>query len=156
MPHVEHVRYEHRQTGWLIFASALLPPLGLLAAWTMAPDATRSLPPLLVPLLCAFAALALGFSWLTVRVDDAWVVVRFGIGLYRRTIAVADIVHAAPATTRWYEGWGIRITRDGMLYNIGGFGAVRLTLANGRTLRIGSDEPERLLSAIRRAMAARR
>ena len=153
MAYAERVRYAHRQTGWVMLVSALLPFLCLVVIWSAAPETDRRLPTSLVPLLCGFSALAASFSWLTVRVDDSYVAVRFGIGLFRRTIAVSDIVEVAAATTRWYAGWGIRITRQGMLYNIGGFDAVRLRLVDGRSVRIGSDEPERLLAAIRRATA---
>jgi hypothetical protein len=36
------------------------------------------------------------------------------------------------------------------LYNVGGLDAVEITLASGRMLRIGSDEPNALAAALQR------
>jgi hypothetical protein len=49
----------------------------------------------------------------------------------------------------WYYGWGIRITPDGLLYNVSGTRAVEITLTDGSKLRLGTDEPEALCQAIR-------
>jgi hypothetical protein len=148
--------YEHRQTGWAILASSLIPFVALACIWWMAPVETRSMPPKLVPILCGVSALGVTFSWLTVIVTDDFVVFRFGIGLFRRAIALDDIRGVAVVRTRWYEGWGIHWTRRGWLYNVAGFDAVAITRVNGRTLRIGSDDATRLNAAILRAIAARR
>ena len=50
---------------------------------------------------------------------------------------------------RWFEGQGIRCKRHGMLYNAASGGAVRLHVRNGKQIRLGSDEPERLATFIR-------
>jgi len=55
---------------------------------------------------------------------------------------------------RWWYGWGIRWTPRGWLYNVSGLAAVELTLTDGRRLRIGIDEPERLCEAIAQARMA--
>jgi len=51
-------------------------------------------------------------------------------------------------TNPWWYGWGIHLTPSGWLYNVGGARAVQLDLHNGRSLRVGTDEPERLCEAI--------
>jgi hypothetical protein len=53
------------------------------------------------------------------------------------------------ARSNWREGWGIRVTSRGMLYNVSGTGAVEVRLRSGERFRLGSDEPETLLRAIR-------
>jgi hypothetical protein len=53
---------------------------------------------------------------------------------------------------KWWYGWGIRLTPHGWLFNVGGLDAVELELASGRKFRIGTDEPQGLLNAIRTAM----
>ena len=53
-----------------------------------------------------------------------------------------------PARSRWVEGWGIRFTGEGMLYNSSGTHAVRLTLRDGRRLRLGSQHPHRLAQVL--------
>jgi hypothetical protein len=73
--------------------------------------------------------------------------------MYRHTqgrftdIAIDEIV-----PRRWWEGWGIRITARGMLYDVQGFGAVEFRLRSGERFRLGSDEPEALLRAGRAAI----
>jgi hypothetical protein len=148
--------YQHRQTGWLMLGSSLIPFVCLAVFVGATPASARELPPELLPTLCAISAIVVGFSWLNVYVTDTHVVFRFGVGLYRRAIALADIRSAAVAPSRWYEGWGIHWTRRGMLYNVGGFETVAIELVDGRKLRVGSDEPARLLAAIERAMTARK
>jgi hypothetical protein len=149
--------YEHRQLGWPMVASSLVPFLCLIAFWVVGQPAQRSFPPLLIPGICVLSAIVLiGFSTLSIVVTKTHLVARFGIGLPRRAIALDDIASFVPTQTRWYEGWGIHYTRSGMLYNVQGFEAVRITLVNGRSLRIGTDEAQRLCNAIARAIDARR
>lgn len=71
----------------------------------------------------------------------------------RWRVALEDVVTAEPARSRWIEGWGIRFTGDGMLYNAGGTQAVRLTLRDGRRLRLGTREPHALLQALQSRIA---
>ena len=51
---------------------------------------------------------------------------------------------------RDYGGYGIRTTRHGTAYIAGGNRGVRLELAKGGTILIGSERPEELVSAITR------
>ena len=78
---------------------------------------------------------------------------RFGPGWPRKTVRLADIAAAEVTRTTFLEGWGVHRTRRGWLYNVSGFDAVLLRLANGRTLMVGTDEPRRLKAAIERAQA---
>ena len=81
----------------------------------------------------------------TVQVDARWLRWHFGFfGWPRWRVALADIASVETTTTGWLEGQGIRFTREGMPYNVACGGAVRLSLRNGRQIRLGSDEPERL------------
>ena len=151
------VLYEHRQTGWVMLGLACLPLLCLGTIWLMTPPADQRLPTPLMPGLGIVTVVALlGFSSLSVMVTRDHLIARFGIGVVRKTIALAEIVHVEVARTRWTEGWGIHWTRRGMLYNVAGFEAVRLRLANGRRVTIGSDDAPRLAGAIRRAIDDRR
>jgi hypothetical protein len=145
--------YEHRQLGWTMMAIAAMPALCLLVFLSVTPAANRELPTPLIPGLgIATLVVLIGFSSLSVMVTTTHLVLRFGIGLYRRAIPLETIVAATETTTRWYEGWGVHFTRQGMLYNVQGFDAVRLELANGKRVRIGSDDAKRLRNAIQRAM----
>ena len=151
------VLYQHRQTGWVMLVLAIVPFACLATIWILTPQSQRELPAPLLPGIGILTAVALfGFSSLSVTITRDHVLARFGIGLVRKTVALADIVAVEVARTRWYQGWGIHWTRDGMLYNVAGFDAVRLRLASGRKVTIGSDDAARLAAAMRRAIDDRR
>ena len=91
------------------------------------------------------------FSTLTVRVNGHALQFYFGPGIWKariaiREIAETEVVHNLP----WY-GWGIHHTADGWLYNLAGLQAVEIKTKGGRTIRIGTDEPERLEQALEQA-----
>jgi len=89
------------------------------------------------------------FASLTVEVNYGSVVCSFGPGLIRKEIKLSDISAAQPVINSWLAGWGIRwIPGRYMLWNVAGLQAVELTLTNGKKFRIGTDEPDALVSAI--------
>ena len=53
---------------------------------------------------------------------------------------------------RDYRGYGSRMTREGRAYVAGGNRAVRLKLAGGEKVVLGSERPDELAAAIRAAM----
>jgi hypothetical protein len=95
------------------------------------------------------------FSSLTVSVDGETVEAGFGPGLIRKRFPTARIVQAKPVRNSWWYGWGIRLTPHGWLYNVSGLDAVELLMGDGRTYRIGTDEPEALAAAINTARMQR-
>lgn len=101
------------------------------------------------------AVFGLGMSYLTTTVTAEQVRVVFGPQLYRKRIPIAEIASVEPARSFPLEGWGIRITGEGMLYNITGNEAVRIRLRSGGKLRIGTDDVSGLIAAITDAMRAR-
>lgn len=108
----------------------------------------------LVPLL---PALVLGWTFLmmsslTVTIDDQAIHLRFGGGIWRKTFLLAEIVDCRPVKTSWMHGWGVRMYKNGWLYNIAGHDAVELAFASGRKYAIGTDEPEKLAAAIQQAI----
>jgi hypothetical protein len=96
------------------------------------------------------ALVVLLFSTLTVEVDDEAIRLRFGIGLVRKRIGLSEVRAWQEVRNPWYSGWGIRLARGGVLWNVSGFDVVELVLADGRRFRIGTDEPSALVSAIAR------
>jgi hypothetical protein len=74
-------------------------------------------------------------------------------GLWRaRRIPLGEIKSAKIVTydpARDYGGYGIRTTRSGTAYIASGNRGVRLELAKGGTVLIGSENPEELVSAIK-------
>jgi len=99
-------------------------------------------------LVALLLVLALLFATLTVRVDGEAISWRFGIGLIRRRIDLAEVRAFAEVQNPWYWGWGIRYYRGGKLYNVSGLSAVELALRNGERVRVGTDEPGELFRAL--------
>jgi hypothetical protein len=105
------------------------------------------------PLLWVVVAVAalgiLTFGSMTVEVDQSAFTFWFGPGWIRRAFPLAEIQSWTAVRNPWWYGWGIHLTPHGWLYNVGGAGAVQLELRDGRRLRVGTDEPERLCEAIK-------
>jgi hypothetical protein len=93
------------------------------------------------------------FSTLTITIEDGVLRARFGPGLIRKKVRLADIVSVRSIPVRWWYGWGIHLTPHGWLYNVSGWKAVEITLRNGRRFCLGTDEPENLQRAIQEAAA---
>lgn len=116
---------------------------------------------LLIPLLggdipdvfvLAIIALTVGlsviFTRLTVTIQETSVTVAFGFGWPKRSIAFADIGAVRQVRNQWYHGWGMRLLKEGWMYNVWGLDAVELDLKSGRKFRIGTDDPDGLLAAL--------
>lgn len=139
-------KYQHTQFGSAVIypiGAAVIIPIGI----SFLSPVARAALLVAVPLaLCAWM-----FSKLTVSIDDAKVRASFGPGLIYKDVALAQIESAMPVRIKWWEGWGIHLSRYGWLYNVSGWDAVAIRLRDGRQLAIGTDQPEELAAAIRRA-----
>ena len=103
-------------------------------------------------LWCVVVVAVLGtfaLSSMTIEVDQNRLAFWFGPGWIGRSFGLAEIRSWAVVTNPWWYGWGIHLTPHGWLYNVGGRGAVQLELRDGRRVRVGTDEPERLSDAIK-------
>ncbi|HQR22175.1 MAG TPA: hypothetical protein PLE54_05175 [Burkholderiaceae bacterium] len=138
-------RYQHRQGGAFMRLTFLLGFLMLPVIHALDP---KTGPALLIaaPLL---ALTFVAFDGLTVSVTTDEVTWRFGhLGFPRGQVKLADITEVSVTRTSFWEGWGIRWTRRGMLYNVSGFDAVLLRRRGGKPVLLGTDEPRRLKAAI--------
>ncbi|MFZ6872129.1 hypothetical protein ACO0LF_08705 [Undibacterium sp. Di27W] len=77
------------------------------------------------------------------------------IGFPSWKIALSDIASVEATTTSMMEGHGIRFTSKGMLYNAAGKSAILVVLRNGRSIRLGTQDPQRLLSYLTPRLTAR-
>ena len=139
--------YRHTQIGYLTLIMSLVAAVGIVA---FLPDDVRPVGLGVAALLVIMAVL---FSTLTVEVDDGELRFHFGPGFWRKRIALGEVKAVTPTQSSWWEGWGIRFTPRGMLYNVSGTNAMEIELRSGRRFRIGTDEPEALVQAIRTAMS---
>jgi hypothetical protein len=90
------------------------------------------------------------FGLLQVIIDEKYLRIKFGYGIYQKKFLLNDIASAKTVKNHWYYGWGIRVWLwpKMWIYNVSGFDAVEIKLKNGKTYRIGTDEPKKLEQAI--------
>ncbi len=99
-----------------------------------------------------FLALVVALFWrLTVTVRGERLTYAFGFGLIRRSVPLAEIADCEPIPYQWYWGYGIRLTPRGMVYIVNGVEAVQFTLHSGRRFSLGTDEPQQLCEAVKKA-----
>lgn len=113
------------------------------------------LPLYMRPLILVLAILALvnaAFSSLTVAISQEKLEFWFGVGIWHKRHHLYDIAACAVVKNSWWNGWGIRWTPHGWLYNVAGSDAVEILFTNGKKIRIGTDEPQRLADAINHAI----
>jgi hypothetical protein len=137
--------YTHTQRGTLMIATFVLAGAFVLhqliqggASW-------------LWVLLVVAVAIGFTFSSLTVTITSAALTAAFTPGWPRKVERLENIAQAHAVRNPWYYGWGIRLTPQGTLYNVSGLDAVQIRTKQGKTFRIGTDEPEALVQAILRA-----
>lgn len=94
------------------------------------------------------------FSTLTVGIDEQSLNIRFGWGIFHKRFPLTEIATVRRVTNHWYHGWGIRLwfCPYMWIFNVSGFDAVELVMKSGKIYRIGTDSPQELEAAIRRAL----
>jgi hypothetical protein len=138
--------YRHTQIGWVILGVAVgIVLLGRLTVPSGVP---------ITPMLVIAAAVAIFFGTLTVEVDHEALRLRFGVGLIRKRIPLADVRAWREVRNPWLVGWGIRLAPGYVLWNVSGLDAVELELGDAKRFRVGTDEPEALSAAIARTKGA--
>lgn len=137
--------YIHRQPGTLIIymmsvlCLVLILSIGMIKPWSYT-----------LSFMAVLVLIAIIFGSLTVEVRDERLRFWFGPGIIRKSYDLRNIASATVVKNHWYYGWGIRLTPRGWLYNVSGWMAVELTLVSGKSLRIGTDEPQVLVAYIQR------
>jgi hypothetical protein len=107
--------------------------------------------PSAITILGAYLVGLLLFYSFTIEVAENGVRFWFGAGVLRRTIALGEIQSTQEVTNPWYYFWGIKSIPGGWLYAIAPGRAVEIVLADGRIVRLGTDQPRRLNQAIKAA-----
>ena len=113
--------------------------------------------PLTIAIL-AGVLLIFAFARLETEVRSDAVYVHFH-GLWpTRRVRLDEIVTFEVRRYAMWEsgGWGVHLTLSGMAYNVSGNDAVIFTLANGRTVLVGTQRSPDFAAGIARALEARR
>lgn len=150
--------YKHTQIGYLMLVVLLV--VLVLFAWLQI--TARAEPPSYYSgtnfAITAIMALILftlaSFTTLSVSIDENYLRIKFGYGIFRRKFSASEIASAAQVKNHWYYGWGIRLWfwPRMWIFNVSGFDAVEIRMKNGKIYRIGTDEPEKLETAIKQAI----
>jgi hypothetical protein len=143
--------YRHTQIGWMILVP-MLSGLVILAPVLLLAQAPVGLVVTAGVLLLA----ALLFSTLTVEVNGNDIRLRFGTGPIGRRISLLDVRAYRMVQNPWTYGWGIHYYPGGVIYNVSGPHAVELELGDGKRVRVGTDEPQKLHDAIHKVIGESR
>ncbi|MFA6160802.1 MAG: hypothetical protein WCT54_04545 [Patescibacteria group bacterium] len=148
------MNYKHTQISYLMIVVTLV----VLALFAWAQIAARAEPPsvdsgtnfAVTAIMTLIVFTLASFVTLQVMIDEKYLLIKFGYGIYRKKFALGDVMSAKTVKNHWYYGWGIRgwLWPKMWIYNVSGFDAVEIVLKNGKTYRIGTDEPKKLEQAI--------
>ena len=94
------------------------------------------------------------FTTLSVSIDENYLRIKFSYGIFRKKFSASEIVSVALVKNHWYYGWGIRpwFWSRMWIFNVSGFDAVEIRMRSGKIYRIGTDESEKLETAIKRVI----
>lgn len=149
--------YKHTQIGYLMLVVNIA--VVALFVWILSmaaaePVSVDSGTNLFVTLIMALVVgILASVSTLTVSIDDKYLRVRFGYGIFRKKFALDDLVSAKHVKTHWYYGWGVRLWMwpKMWIFNVSGFDAIEITTKSGQVYCIGTDDPVALERAIQEA-----
>jgi len=138
--------YSHIQKGYVTYAGMAF--LAAVFLWTGLEVRQSLILYLGLPLVFIMGVAS---GSLTVKVSTETLLWHFGLGFWKKRIPVTDIDKIEVVKNSWIYGWGIHRTPHGWLYNVSGLKAVQVTRKSGKSLRIGSDEPDKLRDAVLQA-----
>lgn len=146
--------YKHTQISYLMLVVTLA--VLVLFAWSYI--TARAEPPsyysgtnfAVTAIMTLIIFILASFASLQVIIDGKYLRIKFGYGIYKKKFLLNDVMSAKTVKNPWYYGWGIRVCfwPKMWIYNVSGFDAVEIKLKNGKTYRIGTDEPKKLEQAI--------
>ncbi|MBX2859838.1 MAG: hypothetical protein KTR14_01290 [Vampirovibrio sp.] len=145
---VNPIVYQHTQQPLMlrVIYGALL--VFAVAGMALAPDKDTATIFMITFFIVGFVVAT--FGSLTVTVDKEFIHLKFGMGLIRKRIYRSWLKKTEVVRNPWWTGFGIRYIGGGnWMFNVRGFDAVELTYKDGKKFRIGTDEPGKLLAALK-------
>ncbi|QQG46551.1 MAG: hypothetical protein HYY55_01755 [Candidatus Niyogibacteria bacterium] len=151
--------YRHTQIGYLMLSITLV--VLVFFAWLQI--TARAEPPsydsgtnfAITAIMALILFILASFSTLTVFIDEQFLKICFGWGIFRKKFPLTDIATIGKVKNHWYYGWGIRLWfwPYMWIFNVSGIDAIEIRIKNGKIYRIGTDEPEKLEAAIKQAIS---
>jgi hypothetical protein len=93
-------------------------------------------------IILTFITVLLLFFRLSVSVTKELIVVKFGVGIIKKSFKISDVAEVKKVRTKWYHGWGIKSIKNGWLYNIHGLDALELTFKNSKKRILIGTKPQ--------------
>lgn len=151
------MKYQHTQHSKLIFLATVVVTAifsYIIYQINFTAEATVESPIAIYLTIAIVLFILSSFTSLTVSIDDQNLHIKFGWGLFQKKFPLNSITSAKSVTNPWYFGWGIRFWfwPRMTIYNISGYQAVEIKTQQGKTYRIGTDEPQKLESAINKSI----
>lgn len=155
------MKYKHTQIAYLM----LVVTLAVLVLFAWAYMTARAEPPsvdsgtnfAVTSMMTLIIFILASFGALQVIIDEKYLRIKFGYGIYKKKFSLNDIVSAKTVRNHWYYGWGIKVWfwPKMWIYTVSGFDAVEIKLKNNKTYRIGTDEPKKLEQSILRSIISK-
>lgn len=144
------MNYQNKQLGtaFLVFMGVVISFIGLMAI-------TEEQGTIILPVIIILAIVAFLFSTLNITVNESSIKWSFGPNFWNKSISLSDIKAVKVINTKWYYGLGIRLIPTGWLYTVSGLQAVELSLNDGSIINLGSNEPNKLASAIKEQLTSK-
>ena len=141
--------YSRFQFGWLIVIVFLIAIGWITVAYRFQWGNNPIPKPAYIVFLVISTGALLFFYGMTVIVDEKQIIIKLGIGLYKRKIDLTSIKSVELKIYPSYYGYGIRLLHNGILYNVSGKHAVMLKFKSSRrVIMIGTNDWDNLKAAI--------
>ena len=151
--------YKHTQISYLM----LVITLAVLALFARAYITARAEPPsvdsgtnfAVTAIMALILFILASFTTLTTSIDKNCFRIKFGYGIFARMFPLNQIASVQSVKNRWYYGWGgvkVWFWPYMWIYSISGFDAIEIIMRNGKIYRVGTDTPNELEAAIKRAI----
>jgi hypothetical protein len=143
------VRYSKFQFGWIVVCvftiTIVLMTFAYINHWGNHPVDKAGY----ILFMILFGSVLSIFCGMTVMVTDEELIIKLGIGLFRKKVRLSEVVSVRRISYPVYYGYGIRFIPNGILYNVSGRSAVELRFRDRKkVLLIGSSDCDKLLAAI--------
>lgn len=134
-------QYSKFQFGWLLVIAFLIVILWITGAYIYQWGNNPIPKPAYIAFLVLFGGVLLTFYGLTVMVDEKHIIIKLGIGLYKKKIDLSSVKSAEVIIYPAYYGYGIRLIPKGTLYNVSGKHAIELKFKHKkRVIQIGTND----------------
>lgn len=116
---------------------------------TPSPDSGTNLG--MTSVMILILAILASFTTLKTSIDDHYIHIKFGYGIYHKSFALSDIQSVKAVRNHRYYGWGIKVWfRPKMwIYSVTGFDAVELTMKDGKIYRIWTNDQKNLVEVVK-------